>query len=78
MTQAPGKLTASAPFPPDYVVMNANFEMKVPTRRGDINLSEPAARRFWAENFGVSEKEIIEAVKQVGGSHEEVKKFLAK
>jgi hypothetical protein len=58
--------------------MTIDVEKKAPARRVDVNLSEPAARRFWAEHFRVSEKEIIEAVKQVGNFPADVKQFLAR
>jgi len=62
----------------DSFSMNTDVQKKEPAQRGHINLSEPAELRFWAEHFGVSEKEILEAVKQVGGAVDEVKKYLKK
>ena len=49
---------------------------QLPSHRGDISISEREARQFWADYFGVSEKEIVEAVEKVGGAPEKVQKFL--
>ena len=56
--------------------MKSQTQKKEPAQRGHINLSEPAEIHYWALQFGVNDDQVIEAVKQVGGSVDEVRKQL--
>lgn len=56
--------------------MKTESKAKEPAQRGHINLSEPGEIHYWAKTLGVSDEEIIDAVKQVGGAVDEVRKLL--
>lgn len=43
-----------------------------------IDLADPGAVRYWAEQFGVTEREIREAVQAAGASVEKVRERLAR
>jgi hypothetical protein len=49
---------------------------KTGTDRRFISLSEDYERRDWAESLGVSEERLEQAVRAVGNSVEDVRKFL--
>lgn len=58
--------------------MKTETQKKQPGQHGHINLSEPGEIRYWAQQLGVTDQQIIEAVKYVGSSSDEVKKHLKK
>jgi Protein of unknown function (DUF3606) len=43
-----------------------------------IDLADPAGVRYWAEQFGVTEQEIREAVEAAGADVDEVRERLAR
>jgi hypothetical protein len=50
--------------------------LKGPQDRRRINLSEDYEVRYWCEKFGVTEKELVEAVTKVGSSAKAVENEL--
>jgi hypothetical protein len=58
--------------------MSDNLQKKKPQDSSRVNTSEKWELEYWTENLKVSEEELIEAVKAVGNSAENVRKYLRK
>lgn len=57
--------------------MNNNFFSPRP-QQNKINITEKYEIQYWSKKLGISHDDLIEAVKSVGTSLNEVKKYLKK
>ena len=56
--------------------MPDNLTKKIPQDASRINIHQEYEMNYWADKFGCTKEKIKKAVKEVGDSVEEVKKYL--
>jgi len=58
--------------------MSDNLTKRGPQDRSKINIHEAWELKYWSDHFGVTQSQLIEAVRRVGVSAEAVRRLLGK